>query len=117
MPSSNSQSFRKVKPSRNLNSKLVSRKQYSKRSNSKETSDVLISAVVSPYLLTHLHNVLQKAEFLSAKEGRISQSANFAQLRKVLCMDARSMEDASAFGFKEVEAEMFKDERNEQNVA
>ena len=26
------------------------------------------------------------------------QAANYAQLRKVLCMDARSMEDASALG-------------------
>ena len=26
------------------------------------------------------------------------RAANYAQLRKVLCMDARSMEDASALG-------------------
>ena len=63
--------------------------------------DVLISAVVSSYLLTHLHHVLQRAEYGASKEGRSSQAANFAQLRKVLCMDARSMKDASALGLKE----------------
>ena len=63
--------------------------------------DVLISAVVSSYLLTHLHHVLQRAEYGANKEGRSSQAANFAQLRKVLCMDARSMKDASALGLKE----------------
>ena len=69
----------------------------------KETTrgDVLISAVVSSYLLTHLHHVLQRAEYGASKEGRSSQAANFAQLRKVLCMDARSMKDASALGLKE----------------
>ena len=63
--------------------------------------DVVISAVVSSYLLTHLHHVLQRAEYGASKEGRSSQAANFAQLRKVLCMDARSMKDASALGLKE----------------
>ena len=63
--------------------------------------DVLISAVVSSYLLTHLHHVLQRAEYGANREGRSSQAANFAQLRKVLCMDARSMKDASALGLKE----------------
>jgi len=63
--------------------------------------DVLISAVVSSYLLTHLHHVLQRAEYGANQEGRFSQAANFAQLRKVLCMDARSMKDASALGLKE----------------
>ena len=63
--------------------------------------DVLISAVVSSYLLTHLHHVLQRAEYGANKEGRSSHAANFAQLRKVLCMDARSMKDASALGLKE----------------
>jgi hypothetical protein len=33
----------------------------------------------------------------------VSQAANYAQLRKVLCMDARSMEDASAAGLKEAD--------------
>ena len=67
--------------------------------------DVLISAVVSSYLLTHLHHVLQRAEYGANKEGRSSQAANFAQLRKVLCMDARSMKDASALGLKESDLE------------
>ena len=65
--------------------------------------DVLISAVVSSYLLTHLHHVLQRAEYGAIKEGRSSHAKNFAQLRKVLCMDARSMKDASALGFKETD--------------
>ena len=63
-----------------------------------ENSDVLVSAVISTYLLTYLHHVLQRAEYLADQEGRNSQAANYAQLRKVLCMDARSMEDASALG-------------------
>ena len=68
---------------------------------SEENSDVLVSAVISTYLLTHLHHVLQRAEYGAAQEGRSSQAANYAQLRKVLCMDARSMEDASALGLRE----------------
>ena len=67
--------------------------------------DVLISAVVSSYLLTHLHHVLQRAEYGANKEGRSSHAANFAQLRKVLCMDARSMKDASALGLKESDSD------------
>ena len=67
--------------------------------------DVLISAVVSSYLLTHLHHVLQRAEYGAHKEGRSSHAANFAQLRKVLCMDARSMKDASALGLKESDSD------------
>ena len=74
-------------------------------SRSKENSDVLVSAVISSYLLTHLHQVLQRAEYGAAKDGRESHAANFAQLRKVLCMDARSMEDASAAGSREVDLE------------
>jgi len=66
-----------------------------------ESSDVVISAVISSYLLTHLHHVLQRAEYGAVKEGRTNQAANFAQLRKVLCMDARSMQDASAFGMRD----------------
>ena len=65
---------------------------------SAENSDVLVSAVISTYLLTHLHHVLQRAEYGASQEGRSTQAANYAQLRKVLCMDARSMEDASALG-------------------
>ena len=68
-----------------------------------ENSDVLVSAVISTYLLTHLHHVLQRAEYGAVQEGRPSQAANYAQLRKVLCMDARSMEDASASGLKEAD--------------
>ena len=72
-----------------------------KKLRSNQNSDVLVSAVVSSYLLTHLHHVLQRAEYGASKEGRSSHAANFAQLRKVLCMDARSMKDASALGLKE----------------
>ena len=71
------------------------------RSKNNENSDVLISAVISTYLLTHLHHVLQRAEYGAFKDGRASQAANFAQLRKVLCMDARSMKDASAVGMRD----------------
>ena len=77
----------------------VSRRATTRRSD--ENSDVLVSAVISTYLLTHLHHVLQRAEYGAVQEGRTSQAANYAQLRKVLCMDARSMEDASACGLKE----------------
>ena len=80
--------------------RTVKRQRRKGRSNGKN-GDVLISAVVSSYLLTHLHHVLQRAEYGASKEGRSSHAANFAQLRKVLCMDARSMKDASALGLKE----------------
>jgi hypothetical protein len=63
-----------------------------------ERSDVLVSAVISTYLLTHLHHVLQRAEYGAQQEGQQSLAANYAQLRKVLCLDARSMEDAFASG-------------------
>ena len=66
-----------------------------------ERSDVLVSAVISTYLLTHLHHVLQRAEYSAQKEGRGALAANYAELRKVLCLDARSMEDASACGTPE----------------
>ncbi|MEX0588711.1 MAG: hypothetical protein WD136_05595 [Cyanobium sp.] len=66
-----------------------------------ERSDVLVSAVISTYLLTHLHHVLQRAEFGAQQEGRQALAANYAELRKVLCLDARSMEDASACGTPE----------------
>ena len=75
------------------------RRRSTRRSD--ENSDVLVSAVISTYLLTHLHHVLQRAEYGAAQEGRNSQAANYAQLRKVLCMDARSMEDASALGLRD----------------
>ena len=81
-------------------------KRLRRKSRSNGTNgDVLISAVVSSYLLTHLHHVLQRAEYGANKEGRSSHAANFAQLRKVLCMDARSMKDASALGLKESDLE------------
>jgi len=80
--------------------RAIKRPRRKSRRNS-PNGDVLISAVVSSYLLTHLHHVLQRAEYGASKEGRSSHAANFAQLRKVLCMDARSMKDASALGLKE----------------
>ncbi len=83
-----------------IDSGTTKRPRRKSRRNS-SNGDVLISAVVSSYLLTHLHHVLQRAEYGASKEGRSSQAANFAQLRKVLCMDARSMKDASALGLKE----------------
>jgi hypothetical protein len=66
-----------------------------------ERSDVLVSAVISTYLLTHLHHVLQRAEYGAQQDGNAALAGNYAQLRKVLCLDARSMEDASASGLSE----------------
>ena len=63
-----------------------------------ERSDVLVSAVISTYLLTHLHHVLQRAEYGAQQDDNAVLAGNYAQLRKVLCLDARSMEDASASG-------------------
>ena len=110
------------KTSTTKSSKLINRQVESTRSRrrtrrSNGNSDVLISAVVSSYLLTHLHHVLQKAEYGATREGRTSQASNFAQLRKVLCMDARSMEDASALGLKEGELDKFQDPNIQQKVA
>ncbi|MAV11351.1 MAG: hypothetical protein CMN96_07935 [Synechococcus sp. MED850] len=85
-----------VKNSRSAKGRSTSN--TARRRRSSETSDVLVSAVISTYLLTHLHHVLQRAEYGATQEGRSSQASNYAQLRKVLCMDARSMEDASALG-------------------
>ena len=83
--------------------------------NTEKSSDVLISAVVSPYLLTHLHQILQKSEFNAKKDGRLSHAANFAKLRKVLCLDARSMEDASAQEI--MDNDSYTNDNNQQNVA
>ena len=83
----------------------------------KQSSDVLVSAVISPYLLTHLHQILQKSEFNAKQDGRLSHAANFAKLRKVLCLDARSMEDASAKEMIESESDLFFNTKNAQNVA
>ena len=82
-----------------------------------ENSDVLVSAVISPYLLTHLHHILQQSEYYAQKDGRKSHAANFAKLRKVLCLDARSMADASAKEIKDVENDLSNNKYNEQNVA
>ena len=95
-----------LQTSKPLSSSVVVDKEAVKRPRRKSrrnstNGDVVISAVVSSYLLTHLHHVLQRAEYGASREGRSSQAANFAQLRKVLCMDARSMKDASALGLKE----------------
>ena len=90
---------------------------FTKGRRSKEKSDVLISAVISSYLLNHLHHVLQRAEYGAEKEGRHSQAANFAQLRKVLCMDARSMEDASAAGMREAELDKTYESQFRSNAA
>ncbi|MFM7547513.1 MAG: hypothetical protein ACKO7Z_05845 [Cyanobacteriota bacterium] len=73
----------------------------SQRRSAAESTDVLVSAVISPYLLTHLHHVLQRAEFTAQQEGRPALAANYAELRRVLCLDARSLEDAFAAGTPE----------------
>ena len=100
--------------------KKVMKRSYSNRSKHKklkDNSDVLISAVISSYLLTHLHHVLQRAEYIATKDGRISQAANFAQLRKVLCMDARSMKDALALGTQDADLDQLQDSNYETKVA
>ncbi len=89
-----------LSPARRNSSRSASRSR-----RRQETDDVLDSAVISTYLLTHLHHVLQRAEYGAIQEGRRSQAANYAQLRKVLCMDARSMEDASAIGLRDTDLE------------
>ena len=86
-------------------------------SQDNENSDVLVSAVISPYLLTHLHHILQQSEYYAQKDGRKSHAANFAKLRKVLCLDARSMADASAKEIKDVDNDLSNNNYNEQNVA
>ena len=86
-------------------------------SSHNENSDVLVSAVISPYLLTHLHHILQQSEYYAQKDGRKSHAANYAKLRKVLCLDARSMADASAKEIKETDNDFSFDKHNEKNVA
>ena len=114
LPSSTrSQRSTKVNVSTSSTSNSVHRR--TRRSN--ENSDVLVSAVISTHLLTHLHHILQRAEFGAVQEGRSSQAANFAQLRKVLCMDARSMKDASAIGLQDSEWEKFNQPTIESKVA
>ena len=73
--------------------------------------------MISPYLLTHLHHVLQRAEYGAIKEGRSTQAVNFAQLRKVLCMDARSMQDASAKGLRDGDIDTFNDSNLQSKAA
>lgn len=58
--------------------------------------DVLVSAVISTYQLTHLHHVLQRAELLASQEGRRRIAHQYSELRRVLCTEARSMDDASS---------------------
>ena len=58
-----------------------------------ERSEVLVSAVISTYLLTHLHHVLQRAEYGAQQEGHPALAANYAELRKRLCLEARSLEE------------------------
>ena len=82
-----------------------------------ESGDVLVSAVISPYLLTHLHQTLQQSEYYAQKDGRKSHAANFAKLRKVLCLDARSMADASAKEIIDKDNDLSINKYNEQNVA
>ena len=86
-------------------------------SHGNENSDVLVSAVISPYLLTHLHHILQQSEYYAQKDGRKSHAANFAKLRKVLCLDARSMADASAKEIKDSDNDLSINKYNEQSVA
>ncbi len=97
----------KAKGSNPISTRSKTNRLRKRNRRSKESSDVLISAVISSYLLTHLHYVLQRAEYGAAQEGRKSQAANFAQLRKVLCMDARSMEDALATGMRDSDSDNF----------
>ena len=54
---------------------------------------------------------------IAIKEGKNNQAVNFAQLRKVLCMDARSMEDASALGVKEGDLNTYNDSKFGSKVA
>ena len=82
-----------------------------------ENSDVLVSAVISQYLLNHLNHILQQSEYYAQKEGRKSHAANFAKLRKVLCLDARSMADASAKEIKETDNDLSINQYNQKNVA
>ena len=107
----------KVNPSKGAITRQRKKRLSDAKNSLKQSSDVLVSAVISPYLLTHLHQILQKSEFNAKKDGRLSQAANFAKLRKVLCLDARSMEDASAKEMREAESDLFFNTKNTQNVA
>jgi len=104
-------------PKRSIIDKKKKRLVNSSDSLDNENSDVLVSAVISPYLLTHLHHILQQSEYYAQKDGRKSHAANFAKLRKVLCLDARSMADASAKEIKDTDNDLSFNKYNEQNVA
>ena len=112
-----------MKNSRKLDSpkrSIIDRKKkrlVSSDSHDNENSDVLVSAVISPYLLTHLHQILRKSEINAKKDGRLSHAANFSKLRKVLCLDARSMEDASASEINDFEKDLYISKNSNQNVA
>ena len=108
-----SQQSRKV----NAHSSSASNSSRRNKRRGNENSDVLVSAVISSYLLTHLHHVLQRAEYGAVQDGRVSQAANFAQLRKLLCMDARSMKDASAAGLQDGELDNSDNSSFESKVA
>ncbi len=109
----------RVQRSRKISDQSASSSKGLRRRTRRNTdnNDVLISAVISTYLLTHLHHVLQRAEYAAVNEGRASQAANFAQLRKVLCMDARSMQDAFASGLQDGDTEKFNDSSLRSKVA
>ena len=107
----------KVKPKNGAITSQRKKRMLNAKNSLKQSSDVLVSAVISPYLLTHLHQILQKSELHAKQDGRLSHAANFAKLRKVLCLDARSMEDASAKEMRESESDLFFNTKNTQNVA
>ena len=107
----------KQKANISSNRKINPEQRLRRRSRSPEKSDVLVSAVISTYLLTHLHHVLQRAEYGAQQQGRKSQAENFAELRKVLCMDARSMKDASARGTQVEDSYQTADQEFESNAA
>ena len=123
MPVSNNCFYCTMKNSRKLDSSkrsIIDKKKkrlVNSDSYENENSDVLVSAVISPYLLTHLHHILQQSEYYAQKDGRKSHAANFAKLRKVLCLDARSMADASAKEIQDADNDLSINEYNEQNVA
>ena len=108
---------RKLDSSQRSNIDKKKKKLIQSDSSYNENSDVLVSAVISPYLLTHLHQILQRSEHYAQKEGRVSHAANFAKLRKVLCLDARSMVDASAKEIKDNDYDLSIKQYKEQNVA
>ena len=108
---------RKIDSSQRSMIEKKKKKLVQSESSNNENSDVLVSAVISPYLLTHLHQILQRSEYYAQQDGRLSHAANFAKLRKVLCLDARSMADASAKENKDTDHDLSINKYNEQNVA